>query len=37
MKTGRPEYRIFSAKTVARDVRQVFVNARKRIATLLQV
>ncbi|KZV92057.1 hypothetical protein EXIGLDRAFT_576221, partial [Exidia glandulosa HHB12029] len=36
MKTGRPETWIPSSTTVARDVRTVFKNARKRIASLLQ-
>ena len=30
MKTGRPEYHIPSEQTVSRDVKQVFVHARKR-------
>jgi hypothetical protein len=37
MKTGRPEYHIPSPETVSRDVRNVFVNVRKRIAKMLQV
>jgi len=37
MKTGRPEYFLPSAKTVARDVRQVFVHSRQRVAKLLRV
>ena len=37
MKTGRPEYHIPSVQTVSRDVRRVFIHARKRIATMLQV
>jgi hypothetical protein len=37
MKTGRPEYHIPSPETVSRDVRNVFVNARKHIAKMLQV
>lgn len=37
MKTGRPEYHIPSMQTVSRDVKQVFVQARKRIANMLQV
>src|SRR5271168_102923 len=37
MKTGRPEYPIPSAETVSRDVRNVFVNVRKRLAKILQV
>ncbi|KAG1735876.1 uncharacterized protein EDB91DRAFT_1238132 [Suillus paluster] len=36
MKTGRPEYYLPSPKTVARDVRQVFVRTRARIARMLQ-
>ena len=36
MKTGRPEYHIPSEQTVSRDVKQVFVHARKCIAKLLQ-
>ena len=37
MKTGRPGYHIPSADTVSRDTKQVFVQARKRIAKMLQV
>ena len=37
MKTGCPGYRIPSAETVSRDVRQVFVQVRKRIAKMLKV
>jgi hypothetical protein len=37
MKTGRPAYHIPSAETVSRDVRNVFVSVRKRIAKMLQV
>jgi hypothetical protein len=37
MKTGRPEYYIPSPTTVSRDVKKVFVNVRKRMATMLQV
>ena len=37
MKTGRPEYYIPSPQTVSRDVKKVFVHARKRIAKMLQV
>ena len=37
MKTGRPEYYLPSPSTVSRDVQLVFVNARKRIAKMLQV
>lgn len=37
MKTGRPEYHIPSAETVSRDVKNVFVCVRKRIAKMLQV
>ncbi|KAI0038295.1 hypothetical protein FA95DRAFT_1451951, partial [Auriscalpium vulgare] len=36
MKTGRPEYYLPSVSTVSRDVRQVFANARQRIAKMLQ-
>jgi hypothetical protein len=37
MKTGRPEYHIPSPETVSRDVKDVFVRVRKRIAKMLQV
>ena len=37
MKTGRPEYHIPSMQTVSRNVKQVFVQARKRIVNMLQV
>lgn len=37
MKTGRPEYYIPSPTTVSRDVKQVFVKARQRMARMLQV
>ena len=37
MKTGGPEYYIPSPTTVSRDVKKVFVNVRKRMATMLQV
>ena len=37
MKTGRPEFYIPSRTTVSRDAKQVFVNARKRIAMILKV
>ena len=37
MKTGRPGYRIPSAETVSRDVKQVFIRVRARIAKMLQV
>ena len=37
MKTGRPQYRIPSAKTVARDVHVVFLKVKGRIASMLQV
>jgi hypothetical protein len=37
MKTGRPEYHIPSMQTVSRDVKQAFVEARKRVAKMLQV
>ena len=36
MKTGRPEYHIPSEQTVSRDVKQVFIHARKRVANMLQ-
>jgi coproporphyrinogen III oxidase len=36
MKTGRPEYYIPSPTTVSRDVKQVFVNVRRRIAKMLR-
>ncbi|KAG1876579.1 hypothetical protein DFJ58DRAFT_649726, partial [Suillus subalutaceus] len=36
MKTGRPEYYIPAPKTVARDVRLVFVKTRRHIARMLQ-
>lgn len=37
MKTGRPVYYIPSRMTVSRDIKQVFTNTRKRIATMLKV
>lgn len=37
MKTGRPDYYIPSPSTVSRDVKQVFIRVRKRIAKMLQV
>jgi hypothetical protein len=37
MKTGRPEYYIPSVPTVTRDVKQVFVKVRGRVAKMLQV
>jgi hypothetical protein len=37
MKTGRPDFHIPSPETVSRDVKDVFVRVRKRIATMLQV
>jgi hypothetical protein len=37
MKTGWPEYYIPSRTTVSRDVKQVFANTQKRIATMLKV
>ena len=37
MKTGRPQYQILSAKTVARDVHVVFLKVKERIAKMLQV
>jgi hypothetical protein len=36
MKTGRPQCYIPSPSTVSRDVKQVFANARKRMAKMLQ-
>ena len=36
MKTGRPDYHIPSEQTVSRDVKQVFIHARKRVANMLQ-
>jgi hypothetical protein len=37
MKTGRPDYYIPSPETVSRDVRQLFIHCRERIARMLQV
>lgn len=37
MKTGRPHYKIPSARTVARDVHAVFLRAKERISKMLQV
>jgi len=37
MKTGRPEYRLPSPATVARDVKHVFVSMRSRLAARLKV
>jgi hypothetical protein len=37
MKTGRPQYRIPSSRTVVRDVHVVFRKVKERIATMLQV
>jgi hypothetical protein len=37
MKTGRPEYRLPSPATVARDVKHVFVNMRSQLAAKLKV
>ena len=37
VKTGRPGFRIPSAETVSKDVKQVFVRVRTRIANMLQV
>jgi len=37
MKTGRPECYIPSTETVFRDVKDVFVRVRERIAKMLQV
>jgi hypothetical protein len=36
MKTGQPDYYIPSPTTVSRDVKNVFVNVRKRMAKMLQ-
>ncbi|KZV89380.1 hypothetical protein EXIGLDRAFT_618283, partial [Exidia glandulosa HHB12029] len=36
MKTGRPTHYVPSPATVSRDVRQAFVNCRRRVAALLQ-
>lgn len=36
MKTGRPDYHIPSEQTVSRDVKQVFIHGRKRVADMLQ-
>jgi hypothetical protein len=36
MKTGRPNYYIPSPTTVSRDVKRVFANVRRRIASMLQ-
>jgi len=36
MKTGRPEYHLPSEQTISRDAKNVFVHARKRVATMLQ-
>lgn len=37
MKTGRPEYYLPSPDTVSRDVKEVFVKTRQRVAKMLQV
>lgn len=37
MKTGRPLYQIPSRYTIGRDIRKVFVFARKKIANLYKV
>jgi hypothetical protein len=37
MKTGRPNYYLPSQSTVGRDVRNIFLNARERLAIYLQV
>ena len=37
MKTGRHEYHIPSMHTVSRDVKQAFIEGRKRVAKMLQV
>lgn len=36
MKTGRPEYYLPSRFTISRDVKEVFIKVRKRIARVLQ-
>ena len=36
MKTRRPEHHIPSEQTVSRDVKQVFIHARKHVANMLQ-
>ena len=36
MKTGRPEYYLPSRFTVSRDVKEVFIKVRKRVAQMLQ-
>jgi hypothetical protein len=37
MKTGRPQYRITSGRTVARDVHVVFRRVKERITKMLKV
>ena len=37
MKTGRPQYRIPFAKSMARDVHVVFLKVKEHIAKMLQV
>ena len=37
MKTGRPEYPLPSATTLSRDVHQVYVHVRHRVAAMLHV
>ena len=37
LKTGRPDYRMPSPHTVSRDVKNVFMHCRQRIARMLQV
>jgi hypothetical protein len=37
MKTGRPDYPLPSPSTVARDMHNVYENAKARMATYLQV
>jgi len=37
MKTGRPGYRLPSAKTVARDVKHIFIKMHQRISKMLKV
>lgn len=36
MKTGQPEYYLPSRFTVSRDVKEVFIKVRKRVAQMLQ-
>jgi hypothetical protein len=37
IKTGRPDYQLPSSTTLARDVHNVFLNAKARMAKYLQV